>query len=99
MYLLLHGRYVHIYVFIFTRVYTCTVAAAAREQEVQLIRGSEWQTGVRLCLSGVHRALHQGFRANRRAETTNKSNGRRRRGREEDDDEEEREERTARLSI
>ena len=37
------------------------IVATARGQEVQLIRGSEWQTGVRLCPSGVRSAAHQGF--------------------------------------
>ena len=30
------------------------IVATARGQEVQLIRGSEWQTGVRLCPPGGH---------------------------------------------
>lgn len=37
------------------------IVATARGQEVQLIRGSEWQTGVRLYPSGVPSAVHQGF--------------------------------------
>ena len=37
------------------------IVATARGQEVQLIRGSEWQTGVRLCPPGLPSPVHQGF--------------------------------------
>lgn len=40
--------------------------ATTRGQEVHLIRGSEWQTGARLCPTGVPTALHQGFEPDRR---------------------------------
>lgn len=43
------------------------LVATTRGQEVHLIRGSEWQTGVRLCPTGVRTALHQGFEPDRRS--------------------------------
>lgn len=49
------------------------LVATTRGQEVHLIRGSEWQTGVRLCPTGVRTALHQGFEPDRRAVTAAKT--------------------------
>jgi len=46
------------------------LVATTRGQEVHLIRGSEWQIGVRLCPTGVRTALHQGFEPDRRAAKT-----------------------------
>lgn len=46
------------------------LVATTRGQEVHLIRGSEWQTGVRLCPTGVRTVLHQGFEPDRRPAKT-----------------------------
>lgn len=50
--------------------------ATTRGQEVDLIRGSEWQTGARLCPNGgTAAALHQGFEPDRRGRNAGAERG------------------------
>jgi len=43
-------------------MYRMVTRATTRGQEVQLIRGSEWQTGARLCPTGVPYCITPGIR-------------------------------------